>query len=418
MAIRRCPYCKAIIDESQKYCNNCGTQLLFPVDEQDEEPIKGEKIIDEDFKDVAEEDDSEDDDRLMTKDEADLQEIDLEEVLEGSGSFPGESKPKSRAARPSLSETLPPPAPADEPPAKPARRAAARTTPRAAKKSAPAKAKLDTKEEIAKLIAVLEEKERLTNGAVSEAMTPEPPAVPEADRKPGLGAAWEDLLRKPPSVDLDAAEIEIPRIPDTSPEDDGRGIGPSLDKPFQDVEDEDRSDDRIFAPPSSLAPGDTMDFQSEVLARTPLEVPAPLSEPDSEPTRMGIPERITREEIFEDRDEHETPPESVFDDLRFKPAPATPATAELLDEEPEPRRRLGFFRKTAALFFDAVFIGGVWALTLWLAAKLMGVALPDLLEASPVAAGILLAALLGSYFFLFLFFLGETLGDRMASRKS
>ena len=48
MAVRRCPYCKAIIDESQKYCNNCGTQLLFS-DEEGEEPIKGEKIVDEDF---------------------------------------------------------------------------------------------------------------------------------------------------------------------------------------------------------------------------------------------------------------------------------------------------------------------------------------------------------------------------------
>ena len=64
------------------------------------------------------------------------------------------------------------------------------------------------------------------------------------------------------------------------------------------------------------------------------------------------------------------------------------------------------------------FIGAVWALTLWLAAKLMGVAPLELVEASPVASGILLAALLGGYFFLFLFFLGETLGDRMASRKS
>jgi hypothetical protein len=46
MAIRRCPYCKAIIDESLEYCSNCGTQLLFPEDEAIEEDIPGEKIID------------------------------------------------------------------------------------------------------------------------------------------------------------------------------------------------------------------------------------------------------------------------------------------------------------------------------------------------------------------------------------
>ncbi|MFQ5790774.1 MAG: zinc ribbon domain-containing protein, partial [Acidobacteriota bacterium] len=50
MAIRRCPYCKAIIDESSEYCSNCGTRLLFPEDEFIEEEIPGEKIVDEELK--------------------------------------------------------------------------------------------------------------------------------------------------------------------------------------------------------------------------------------------------------------------------------------------------------------------------------------------------------------------------------
>jgi len=33
MAIQRCPYCKAMIDEDLEYCSNCGTRLLFPEDE-------------------------------------------------------------------------------------------------------------------------------------------------------------------------------------------------------------------------------------------------------------------------------------------------------------------------------------------------------------------------------------------------
>ena len=47
VAIKRCPYCQAIIEEPEQYCNNCGTQLLFPEDEKIEEDIPGEKIIDE-----------------------------------------------------------------------------------------------------------------------------------------------------------------------------------------------------------------------------------------------------------------------------------------------------------------------------------------------------------------------------------
>ena len=48
MAITRCPYCHAIIDENVKYCNTCGTQLLFTDDADVEEEIPGEKIIDAD----------------------------------------------------------------------------------------------------------------------------------------------------------------------------------------------------------------------------------------------------------------------------------------------------------------------------------------------------------------------------------
>lgn len=93
MAIRRCPYCKAIIDEAQKYCNNCGTQLLFPDDEPGEEPIKGEKITDEDFPedesrrfssdDLDEVKDDVDFDDEVGEEGEEREEIDLEKVIDG-----------------------------------------------------------------------------------------------------------------------------------------------------------------------------------------------------------------------------------------------------------------------------------------------------------------------------------------------
>ncbi|MCX6564968.1 MAG: hypothetical protein NTW38_00845 [Candidatus Aminicenantes bacterium] len=127
MAIRRCPYCKAIIDESQKYCNNCGTQLLFPDDDQGEEPIKGEKIVDEDFPDKGEERESEeivdelrDEADIEAEDGEEREEIDLEKVMEGKAEIggkaadedlslvdlreaePGESAPESVPEEPSI----------------------------------------------------------------------------------------------------------------------------------------------------------------------------------------------------------------------------------------------------------------------------------------------------------------------------
>ena len=55
MAIKRCPYCKAIIDEGSEYCSNCGTQLLFPEDEFIEEEIPGDKITEEEKEEEREE---------------------------------------------------------------------------------------------------------------------------------------------------------------------------------------------------------------------------------------------------------------------------------------------------------------------------------------------------------------------------
>ena len=45
MTIKRCPYCRSIINEADRYCNSCGTQLLFPEDENIEEPIPGDRVV-------------------------------------------------------------------------------------------------------------------------------------------------------------------------------------------------------------------------------------------------------------------------------------------------------------------------------------------------------------------------------------
>jgi len=48
MGIKRCPYCRALISDRDQYCKNCGTQLLFPEDEEIEEEIPGDKITEDD----------------------------------------------------------------------------------------------------------------------------------------------------------------------------------------------------------------------------------------------------------------------------------------------------------------------------------------------------------------------------------
>lgn len=56
MGIKRCPYCRALISDEDQYCKNCGTQLLFPEDEEIEEEIPGDKIIEDNHQRDATED--------------------------------------------------------------------------------------------------------------------------------------------------------------------------------------------------------------------------------------------------------------------------------------------------------------------------------------------------------------------------
>lgn len=413
MAIRRCPYCKAIIDESQKYCNNCGTQLLFPEDDLSNEPIKGEKILAEDFKDEG---DDKGFDEPVDDVSLDREEIDLDAVLKGSGHFPDEpasapgrdgGEPKGEPSTPvfpSSPEPIPPPAP-------PRRRGRPR------KKSESAPPKNDTREEIARLIAALEEKEKKgveppelpigenILGPEPETETPvktfdKPEAEPRdeaikipADESAAALSSWEALLKKPPTADLENGPL-----PGAFEPSGGGGAGEPAG---------------IGEPAANETAGDTLDFEEEVFRRTPQSV--------SSPTRMGIPEGVTGKSIRPPRLDvanEPRPEEEHHLSLEAGDFPAAALASSAIDEDASALRRLGFFRKIAAVLFDVLFIGAICLASLWLAARLMDVAVFDLIAATRISIGLYFLALLFGYFFLFLFFLGETLGDRMASPRS
>ena len=79
--------------------------------------------------------------------------------------------------------------------------------------------------------------------------------------------------------------------------------------------------------------------------------------------------------------------------------------------------RLGFFGRIKAILFDLIFISVLWLGAGWIASRLMDAPLLKLIEASAVPLAIFYAILLAGYLFLFLFFLGETLGGRVASPR-
>jgi len=120
MAIRRCPYCKAIIDGVAEYCSNCGTQLLFPEDESKKEEIPGDRIVEEEEKEEealeAEEAESEKEEETLEAKEEESEkdeegkeeegEEEEEEIEEGDEEREEEEKERMEITTPSPGEEI------------------------------------------------------------------------------------------------------------------------------------------------------------------------------------------------------------------------------------------------------------------------------------------------------------------------
>ncbi len=157
---------------------------------------------------------------------------------------------------------------------------------------------------------------------------------------------------------------------------------------------------------------------------------------DSDST-IGLPERVSQSPLpFEQgaAEEEEVEEEPVDDEAREKILPMTgpvraereavrparelerreaDAEAKVEAEEPAPRPPFSFsvFFKSKA--FDVLFVGLFWLVALWLAANSMDATLFDILGSMSGPMLLLYAVFVFIYFFLFKFFLGETLGDRL-----
>jgi len=543
MAIRRCPYCKAIIDESQKYCNNCGTQLLFPQDEEIEEDIKGEKIRDDDFRDAEPSEEEE---------LPDKEEIDLEKLLEADVPFPddlgeGETDEIELSSNPIIT---PAPKPRAEAKPKAAKKSAARPAPGPKPEPEPepsplipAAAKREEPPAEAEEIRVERENERSRSSVFEDAdeVAPEEERPDLEDAEAGLepahaaaGTGSEDdraLVKEPEeSVPQDADEPgdeeemsepgsvggrEDEDLVGDKIEDEGGLLGdeeaeeadeieeaeeeelgapPPGDRAFEPEDKDAAADDRrekakaaeeaeesdeyrdeaetraeiarliaalekkhkkiplsleekkIIAPleetsglpawaqsskitrdveteadeetgrkggAGSFAPGDTMDFEEEVMRDA--------GRHDSKPT-IGIPETLSKIEIpgrrEPDTDELE---ETITEEPERKIGGSEPDEAGEDETEPVPsfvfQRRLGFFGFLRAAVYDLFFVALLWFAGVWLASRILTLPVFSFVTRAAVPLGLFFGVLLLGYLFLFLFFLGETLGRRLVASK-
>ncbi len=477
MAITRCPYCHAIIDETDKYCNNCGTQLLFPEDEAVEEEIKGEKIVDADIEDRDYETGEVAEDRAGEEEKQEGEPLDAEEAPETeerAGEFtseiPGQAEEGLGAG-------------GDEEDVKGGGEAEA------------AGAERSKTEEV----ILVEEAEAAGKGTETAGTAVEGTSLTEPESRPAAAAKSEktdgDEVRTGEMEEAEAeAEEAVPArapVPLTFDTGELEGIGKTIELSREKL-------DRLLEAISEK-PGKEGPFE-EVSAATPEPKPdrktgtlppwvdgmkGAASFPPREETRDAGPRFLktsgagaeaaagesgdagTREAPLETEEEEifprRKPPDSGIGlpervgqaALPFAPAAADeqeerseaweepaapePARAPALGEEVAPPWSQARKDETAALegeaeagksrppfqfslflkakAFDVLFVGIFWLVALWTAARSMEATLFELLSVTSRAVLFLYAIFLLIYFFLFKFFLGETLGDRLFKNR-
>jgi len=461
MSIRRCPYCKAIIEEGEEYCSNCGTQLLFPDDEKIEEEIPGEKILDDEqdqeespiaeeevgnevedgekdlspgkkkkfskkkksdppeadkeeeiedpekslleeedvFTDELDEDEDEDEwalDEIEKEDSVKLDERDAPYKDTAGEEDSGKSEERKNIEedeRPDLDDKEPEP-----------------TDPAGYLDSAELE-----KQEIDKFITAIK-KDR---GEDEESLAAQNQIMPSiSEEELGPPPLLDDSLEREELFLEEAAEEEASSLDTSSeeeiPEDFPREeSGPQVESrsslsvtPSEELfkkEDIRVSTDSL--PPWASKIKD--DLTPEVLLTEEEEESPPLEE-EEEP-------QIQEDAVFDEPFHADTGvglPEGVSQQY-------LPFSGDRSEEKLDIRKKKAFQLSTwfKSRLFDIMIMAAVWLITVWIASSVMDVGLFRLIGASALLLGIFFGILLAGYFFLFFFFLGETLGDYVFNER-
>jgi hypothetical protein len=463
MAIRRCPYCKAIIDEQDQYCNNCGTQLLFPEDESVEEEIPGDKIIDEDDEsappdeefrteeeegegdeeeddeedeedkddnevgvkeDEEEDEEEEDEDDLAGREETrEEEEIELreereQEALEQDRTRDQESEElgagAGEEAEEDESEELEyigkdtgkfeaPPQQTQEDTftERPATGEVIEAEEEEGQEDKELQSWMELKEEIA----------RKARGAEAE-KEEEETAGPARGKKYEASIEQDELVFK--TKDLD-------KLRGTAEEDTKArgGFLFSLEDKRAEEEGPVPETKEVLPPwasqiretPSPAAGGDE--------TGTPAEKSGPPGRDWTADSGVGMPERVTQTTLplagaLAQEREADTQDQEEEREEKREEATEEERVEETADET-RARFRLGLSLKLKAKLVDVVFITALWLISLWFTAWVIGASFFKIIFAAPLPVFVFYLILLGLYFFLFLYFLGETLGDHYFS---
>jgi hypothetical protein len=489
MAITRCPYCHAIIDENDKYCNNCGTQLLFPEDDEVDEEIPGEKIIDADVEDkdytidgppdgkkaagiIDLEEDLGDEleekteelalDKLVEEEDEDedvTEEVILVDEIEAAGAG-GKGGPEG--AEPNKDPTAELEGGAgdegekdedgeeedeeeDEEEPGVEKEAEQEEDAKEDEEEEEEDGGKTAEEELKELLEVEEEEEEETEELPPDAKGAEPVVeyiTPDREREEPAAApsaSAHEPVAKP--VTFDTSELD--------------GIGRTVElrkdkiDEFLEVLAEKRA---VPEPPPKTVrePSGTLPPWAGAMKGAPVfpdedefaeagedavdEGTKPVEDEEVEifPRRrgsdstIGLPERVGQSPLpFEAAEAEEEEPPSLpppsprqereaprpVREPERRPFEAAEEAAEIEEAGPRPPFSFSAFFKSKA--FDVLFVGLFWLVALWLAAHSLDTTLFAVLGSMSGPMLLLYAVFVFIYFFLFKFFLGETLGDRL-----
>jgi len=451
MGIKRCPYCRALISDQDEFCKNCGTRLLFPEDEEIEEPIPGDKIIEDDRRPEGEEEESE-----------------VGSESESTEIFPGE-KDARFGEEGELEEELVTEEELEEVIIVDEEAAHGQKTPTdTARESAERKESKKSAEELIftqveeELPFPEEQKEKMEPGLVTRMVEELQKEIKTEEtstaERPGPGLVTQlvqeleaetDTQNKEENKGGEKEKSEGQKMADAFSTAELEAIGPTVEMGQRQVEDflkilEEKEKERIKinqdkkeAEETDNIPlwvSDIKDASTEWLEKdqdisrpgekatdelyTDEELPG--EELPSQPT-MGFPEKVTRSELEleESRDlEMEIEEEEEETEFLYEPKTDTVCLGEEENRSLSAPAARGITPLAPGAFikakvFDLLFIVLLWLLTIWLAARSMQVTIFKLLGGATTSLLVFLLILVSIYFFLFYFFIGETLGDRL-----
>ncbi len=490
MALRKCPYCKAIIDESLEYCSNCGTQLLFPEDEHVEEEIPGEKIVEEEDEEREEAKYEPGDYDRATDEEMEEPPDIAEEELEEKEAAPEEGREDKAEEEKEMPESKDASLPEEEPRNVPPSGSLkfdtadldqlpdARTrdfeeiqrTLKSFREKAGAEHRTppleeEKEEEIPKLPRQelpeeqpeeitpekppsqdfgIEEEDKMVRGEAGE---PEPRdeelTEDEEKEKEDIGR-FLDSVKKERQQQALAFEKSILSTP---PEEVGQEKEPTPDKLIE-LEEREKEDIEKFVgevkKEREAIKVETSGLEGDLPPWAEKIKEAPPAEFEETPEKAlkeapGLEEAVQEEEESEEKIwQAETTPEEV---TPFETIPEEPSLAgeeasfpeKFEEEEPllkereereiqweregehRPLSKLSIWFASRA--FDILTTGACWLITLWIASRLAGVSLFQLISVSGLQVLAFYLIIFFVYCIFFLLFLGETLGHYIFSQE-